>query len=155
VFSCGANRTGADMPRKARIHPYRAPSGSWGSVRSLATNLGREYVPLSGSRVLLHQNKPRGFACVSCAWAKPSKPRPFEFCENGAKATAWEITRRRAEPDFFLAHSTTSLEAWSDHDLEELGRLTHPLRWDAASDNYVPVAWADAFAEIGRELAAI
>jgi molybdopterin-dependent oxidoreductase alpha subunit len=143
------------MNRKPKISQYRAPSGSWGSVRSLATNLGREYVPLSASRVLLYQNKPHGFACVSCAWAKPSKPRAFEFCENGAKATAWEITRRRAEPDFFQAHTATSLEAWPDHDLEELGRLTHPLRWDAASDRYLPVAWETAFEEIGRELAAI
>ena len=26
------------------------------------------------------------------------------------------------------------------------------MRWDAASDKYVPVAWADAFAEIGNQL---
>jgi molybdopterin-dependent oxidoreductase alpha subunit len=36
--------------------------------------------------------------------------------------------------------------------LEEEGRLTHPLRWDAAADKYVPVEWADAFREIGTEL---
>ena len=40
----------------------------------------------------MKQNKPDGFMCVSCSWAKPAKPHPFEFCENGAKATAWEIT---------------------------------------------------------------
>ena len=43
--------------------------------------------------------------CVSCAWAKPAKPHPLEFCENGAKATAWEITSRRADPAFFAAHT--------------------------------------------------
>ena len=42
--------------------------------------------------MLLKQNKPDGFMCVSCAWAKPADPRVFEFCENGAKATTWEIT---------------------------------------------------------------
>ena len=36
--------------------------------------------------------------------------------------------------------------------MEEEGRLTHPLRWDAATDKYVPVEWADAFREIGTEL---
>jgi molybdopterin-dependent oxidoreductase alpha subunit len=90
--------------------------------------------------------------CVSCAWAKPAQPHPFEFCENGAKATAWETTSRRAGPAFFAKHTLSELETWSDHDLEEQGRLTHPMRWDAARDKYVPVAWSDAFDEIGREL---
>lgn len=31
--------------------------------------------------------------------AKPAEPLPFEHCENGAKATAWEPTRRRVGPD--------------------------------------------------------
>jgi molybdopterin-dependent oxidoreductase alpha subunit len=44
------------------------------------------------------------------------------------------------------------LLSWPDYDLEQAGRLTHPLRYDAATDKYWPVAWADAFAEIGREL---
>jgi len=90
--------------------------------------------------------------CVSCAWAKPAQPHPLEFCENGAKATAWETTSRRAGPAFFAKHTLSELETWSDHDLEEQGRLTHPMRWDAARDKYVPVAWSDAFDEIGREL---
>ena len=36
--------------------------------------------------------------CVSCAWAKPAEHHPFEFCENGAKATLWELTTRRCTP---------------------------------------------------------
>src|SRR5262249_7844412 len=68
-------------------------------------------------------NKPKGFACVSCSWAKPAKPHPFEFCEEGAKATAWEITSRRCGPDFFAAHSVRELESWSDHALEESGEM--------------------------------
>jgi anaerobic selenocysteine-containing dehydrogenase len=90
--------------------------------------------------------------CVSCAWAKPAKPHPLEFCENGAKATAWEVTAKRADRAFFAAHTLSELETWRDHDLEEKGRLTHPMKWDPAIDKYVPVSWDDAFAEIGREL---
>ncbi len=93
--------------------------------------------------------------CVSCAWAKPAKPHPFEYCENGAKATAWEITTGRTDAAFFAAHTLSELEAWRDYDLEEQGRLTEPMRWDAASDKYVPVSWDEAFAEIGRELRAM
>jgi hypothetical protein len=62
--------------------------------------------------LLLKQNKPDGYACVSCAWAKPANPHPFEFCESGAKATAWETTsKRNIGADFFERHTVTELEA--------------------------------------------
>jgi molybdopterin-dependent oxidoreductase alpha subunit len=134
---------------------YSGPAGGWGSVSEIAKTIGQEQNPLSGPLVLSKQNKPDGFACVSCAWAKPGKPHVFEFCENGAKATLWELTTHRVTPAFFAEHTLTSLEQWSDHELEEQGRLTEPMRWDAASDKYLPVAWDDAFAEIGRELQAM
>lgn len=140
------------MRRKPKFTEYHHPAGGWGSVQSLGRSLLREHVPLSGTRILRHQNKPDGFACVSCAWAKPAKPRPFEFCEEGAKATTWEITSRRCTPDFFAKHSVTELRSWNDHDLEEAGRLTHPLRYDAMTDKYVPVEWNQALREIGAEL---
>jgi hypothetical protein len=84
---------------------YTHPAGGWGSVQSVARSLTGEHVPVSGARVLMHQNKPDGFMCVSCAWAKPAKPHPFEFCEEGAKATTWEITTRRCTPEFFAEHT--------------------------------------------------
>jgi len=143
------------MKHDPKFFANRQPAGGWGSVQSLGRSLTRERVPFSGTRILSHQNKPDGFACVSCAWAKPAKPHPFEFCEEGAKATTWEITSRRCTPDFFAEHTVSALASRSDHELEEQGRLTHPLRWDARSDKYVQVEWADAFAEIGRELKAL
>src|SRR5690606_12763756 len=79
----------------------------------------------------------------------------FEFCENGAKATFAELTSRRAEPDFFARHTLTELREWSDYDLEQAGRLTTPMRYDAASDRYVPVSWQEAFGAIGRALYAL
>jgi molybdopterin-dependent oxidoreductase alpha subunit len=147
--------TRAKNKGRAKIEPFTGPAGGWGSVRSLAKSLAREHIPVSGSRVLLHQNKTEGFMCVSCAWAKPAKPNVFEFCENGAKATTWELTSKRVGPEFFARHTVADLDSWSDHELEEEGRLTHPMRWDAASDKYVPVEWEQAFAEIGRELKAL
>ncbi|MGX5829913.1 FdhF/YdeP family oxidoreductase [Mesorhizobium sp. 43Arga] len=134
------------------IRPYEGPAGGWGSAKSVAAIIAREHVPLRDPKLLSIQNKAEGYMCVSCAWAKPAQPHPLEFCENGAKATAWETTSRRAGPAFFAKHTLSELETWSDHDLEEQGRLTHPMRWDAARDKYVPVAWSDAFDEIGREL---
>jgi molybdopterin-dependent oxidoreductase alpha subunit len=136
------------------IEAYDGPSGGYGSLKSVAKVLFSENVP-DAALTLNHQNKPDGFMCVSCAWGKPAEPLPFEYCENGAKATAWEITRKRTDQAFFAAHTLTALEGWLDHDLEEAGRLTMPMRWDQATDRYRPVSWETAFAEIGRELKAL
>jgi molybdopterin-dependent oxidoreductase alpha subunit len=140
------------MRQKAKVENYNAPAGGWGSLNAVVQILAQEGVAILGSEILLKQNKPGGFMCVSCSWAKPAKPHPFEFCENGAKATAWEITAKTVTADFFAQHTLAELRTWSDHQLEEQGRLAEPLRYDAASDKYLPVAWDQAFREIGAEL---
>ncbi|APW38888.1 formate dehydrogenase [Rhodoferax koreense] len=141
-----------DTPRFA---PDDRPSGGWGSLKAVAVSMFREEAPISTAHALLKQNKPGGFACVSCAWAKPAKPHAAEFCENGAKATAWELTDKRLPARFFETHTVSELQTWSDHDLEAGGRLTVPLRWDAGLDRYVEVSWEEAFAAIGAELRAL
>jgi len=78
------------MAPRGTIKPYRGPVGGWGSARSVGQILFRERRPFIGPLTLLHQIKPAGFQCVSCSYAKPGDPHPLEFCENGAKATAWE-----------------------------------------------------------------
>ena len=135
-----------------KFETYEHPAGGWGSLKAVTSILLHEHIPLLGAKALARQNKHDGFACVSCAWAKPHPPHAAEFCENGAKATAWELTSKRVTPDFFASHTLAELERWSDHDLEAIGRLTAPLRYDATSDRYVPVSWDQAFADIGAEL---
>lgn len=134
---------------------YDGPAGGWGSLRGIARIAGKEGISAGAVATLLEQNKPGGFACVSCAWTKPAEHHPVEFCENGAKATIWELTSREAKPEIFARHSVTALKEFKDHDLEQLGRLTHPMRYDRESDHYVPCSWDEAFAEIGRELRAM
>jgi len=136
----------------AKVKPYSGPAGGWGSVGALGSILTQEEVAVLGSEILLKQNKPGGYMCVSCSWAKPAKPHPFEFCENGAKATTWEITHKRVTPEFFSERTVTELESWDDHQLESAGRLTHPMRYNAASDKYIPVSWQEVFTDIGNEL---
>jgi molybdopterin-dependent oxidoreductase alpha subunit len=137
-------------PRPIKITAYSGPAGGWGSMSGMRKVFEAEQdLPV---RQLLRQNKPDGFMCVSCAWAKPAQPHPAEFCENGAKATAWDLTPRRATPAFFAAHTLSDLLSWSDYDLEQAGRLTEPMRYDPASDRYVPCGWQEAFEAIGREL---
>ena len=130
-------------------------SGGWGALHAVERILREEDAVAAGAHALLHQNKPDGFACVSCAWAKPRKPRTAEFCENGAKATAWELTSKRVPRDLFDRHSRAELLTWTDHAVESLGRLTEPLRWDFARERYDPVSWDDAFAAIGETLRAL
>ncbi|HET7663643.1 MAG TPA: formate dehydrogenase, partial [Rhodanobacteraceae bacterium] len=102
--------------RKPKIEPYPGPAGGWGSVKSVVKILKREKVPIPTTVMeLWRQNKPGGFTCVSCAWPQPAHPYKFEFCENGAKASAWELTSLRTTPDFFARHTVTELRDWSDH----------------------------------------
>ena len=103
---------------------------------------------------LARMNKPKGVMCVSCAWPKPANYSAFEFCENGAKATLWELTSARCTPEFWSddAHTVTALRDWKDYDLEKTGRLTHPLRYNAATDRYEAIGWDEAFAAIGATL---
>ena len=107
---------------------YEGPAGGWGSVRGISRILTSEPPDFGTIRTLLRQNKPGGHMCTSCAWTKPAEYRVFEFCENGAKATIWDLTRDRCGPEFFAEHTVETLKSWSDHDLEKVGRLTHPMR---------------------------
>jgi molybdopterin-dependent oxidoreductase alpha subunit len=130
----------------------QAPAGGWGALNAVETHLKRQDVLLRGNRALLSMNKPGGFDCPSCAWGDPTPPHSFEYCENGAKAVAWEATRKRTTPEFFARHTVEELRTWTDHELEGEGRLTTPMRYDPQTDKYHPVSWADAFRDIGRTL---
>jgi molybdopterin-dependent oxidoreductase alpha subunit len=138
--------------RPIDLTPYPGPAGGQGSVKSVFEVLSREGTLLESGSLMLKQNKPGGFMCVSCAWAKPAKPHTFEYCENGAKATAWELTERTIDEQFFASHTLRELRTWPDHRLEEQGRLTGPMRYDAASDTYVPIEWSAALESIGAAL---
>ena len=144
---------------KARQRPdtphYRYAAGGWGSVRALGKMLADPGPSVGALRTLMRQNKTGGHMCTSCAYTKPAQPHPFEFCENGAKATFWDLVRDRCGPDFFASHTVSDLRGLSDHDLEKTGRLTHPLRYDAGSDRYVETTWQEAFDDIGSRLRAI
>lgn len=131
------------------------PSGGWGSLQGVKRIFGETTTAPRALRILERLNKPKGPMCSSCAWAKPADPKRFEFCENGAKATLWELDERRADPEFFARHALPDLLDMHDHDLEKAGRLTDPMRYDAKDGHYRPVSWETAFAEIGRELKAL
>ncbi|TWF43984.1 FdhF/YdeP family oxidoreductase [Neorhizobium alkalisoli] len=128
------------------------PSGGWGSLKGIASIYGESWPTPAALETLSRQNKPGGFMCVSCAWPKPVNYHPFEFCENGAKATLWDLTSHRCTPDFWNGHTVSELRDWKDHDLEKTGRLTHPLLYNAGTDRYVEVTWDEAFEGIAKVL---
>ena len=145
----------ANRRATAKTAHYEGPAGGWGSLRGITRIFGAEWPTPAAIETLASQNKPNGFMCVSCSWAKPADYHPFEFCENGAKATLWELTSRRCTPEFFARYTVTELKGLNDYDLEQEGRLTHPMRYDADTDHYVPCGWDEAFAAIGAELKAL
>ncbi|MFD1332216.1 FdhF/YdeP family oxidoreductase [Methylopila musalis] len=130
-------------------------AGGWGALRSCGKHLLASGSALMGAKAMLKANQPDGFDCPGCAWGDPEHGSSFEFCENGVKAVAWESTERRATPAFFAEHSVSALRGWTDYELENVGRLTHPMRYDAATDRYVETSWDEAFAAIGAELRAL
>ncbi|MGY4730515.1 FdhF/YdeP family oxidoreductase [Burkholderia pyrrocinia] len=139
----------------ARIEPYTHPAAGWGALKAVTINLIKEKVAGGNYRTLLRQNQPDGFDCPGCAWPDRQHASTFEFCENGVKAVAAEATSKRVTPEFFAAHTVTELLEQSDFELEQHGRLTDPMAYDAQTDRYVPIAWDDAFALIARHLRAL
>ncbi|WP_432769619.1 MAG: FdhF/YdeP family oxidoreductase [Sphingopyxis sp.] len=138
-----------------RYRAYGSPAGGWGAAAATAKVLLEQSVVAKGSRALLAMNQPGGFKCPSCAFPDAACTKKLEFCENGAKALAHEATKFRVTREFFAQHSVTELMAQSDYWLEMQGRLAEPMRYDAATDHYVPVNWDDAFALIGGHLRAL
>src|ERR1700751_5937948 len=145
----------ATQGEQPRFKSYKSPAGGWGALEATGKALNEQGVLVKGGRALLSMNQPDGFDCPGCAWPDPKHTSSFEFCENGAKAVAFELTSRRVTRHFFAAHTVRELEQHSDYWLEEQGRLTEPMRYDAASDRYVPIEWDEAFALIARELNAL
>lgn len=135
--------------------PYNQPAGGWGAAGATAKVLLQQSVIGKGSKAFLAMNQPGGFKCPSCAFPDADERKKLEFCENGAKALAWEATQFRAGRELFAQHTVTELMAQTDYWLEMQGRLTEPMRYDAATDHYVPCSWDDAFALIGRHLQAL
>src|SRR6185312_2344114 len=92
----------------------------------------------------------------SCAWPDPDAHRSAaEFCENGAKAIAWEADSRRLTPEFFAKHSIDDLARESDYWHGQQGRLTEPMVLRPGRRHYEPISWDDAFALIADELNAL
>src|SRR5689334_14608159 len=117
--------TGHETPARqgelAHFEPYDSPPGAGGTIHATATALSEQSIVLKAGRAVLSMNQPDGFDCPGCAWPDPQHTGSFEFCENGAKAVAFELTSRRVTREFFATHTVSELEQQSDYWLEEQG----------------------------------
>ncbi|TDW93425.1 molybdopterin-dependent oxidoreductase alpha subunit [Kribbella pratensis] len=152
-------RAGGDGPttdREWSQKDYHHPAAGWGAALSVARVLGREHTVVSGTRAMLTMNhESGGFDCPGCAWPDATDGLKLDICENGIKHVSWEMTPKRAGREFFAEHTVAELETWTDFALEDVGRLTEPMVYDAATDHYVPIEWQAAFDLIGATLRAL
>ncbi|MER6938819.1 molybdopterin-dependent oxidoreductase, partial [Nocardioides sp. NPDC000441] len=144
-----------DLPEPTlRIkEPETAAVGLPGVAHSMEYAL-REMGPRRSLQTLLKVNQVGGFDCPSCAWPDPDHRKAAEFCENGAKAVAWEATRKRVDRAFFAANSIASLNERDDHWLESQGRLTEPMYVAPGETHYSPITWSDAISLIADRMRA-
>ena len=142
-----------EQDRPDIAHPKTSSAGLPAIAESVRYALA-EMGPKRSLQTLLKVNQVDGFDCPSCAWADPDPGhrKAAEFCENGAKAIAWEATRRRVDAEFFAAHSIAELRDQDDHWLEHHGRLTEPLYLAPSATHYTPISWDDAIALTARRL---
>ena len=107
--------------------------------------------PHTNVKNLLKANKDKGFDCPGCAWGD-EKEGLLQFCENGAKAIAWESTSKKVDADFFAKYSVQQLQKQSDYWLEYQGRLTEPMKYNKESGHYEAIGWQDAYQLIADKL---
>jgi anaerobic selenocysteine-containing dehydrogenase len=136
----------------AGVGEYAGAAAGWGALKAVADAVRGQKAIVKETRGLLSMNQPHGFDCPGCAWPDPKHTSSFEFCENGVKAVTWEATAKRTTPEFFAARTVSELWNWPDFDLENEGRLTHPMAYDRATDRYLPISWDEALAKIGAAL---
>ena len=135
--------------------PSRAAAGITAVLKS-ASFAFRHDGALRGTHALLKLNQKDGFDCSSCAWPDPDDHRSVaEFCENGAKATASDAQSDPVGPEFFARCSLSDLSRMTDRDLNNAGRITHPMILREGATHYTPIEWPEAFQLIAEELNAL
>lgn len=147
----------ADAHDELRVEQPETAAVGIPAIRSALKIAVNEMGVARSAKTLLRLNQTDGFDCPSCAWPDPkSGERSFaEFCENGAKATAWEATRARVGRAFFANHTISDLLNEDAYSLEHHGRLTEPMYLAPGAEHYTPISWDDAFALIADRLGAL
>ncbi len=126
-------------------------AGGFSSLTSTLKHIIQSQQPQTNIKNLLKANQDKGFDCPGCAWGDQPEAL-LQFCENGAKAIAWESTSKKVEAELFANYSVEKLQKQSDYWLEYQGRLTQPMRYNANTDHYEPIEWQQAYEVIANKL---
>src|SRR3954454_8890570 len=148
----------AQYPADAQVPQLRhrdKTAAGWPAIYETVKYAAR-HGPIRDIISLTVVNQKGGVDCPSCAWPDPDGDRSFaEFCENGAKAIAWEATSKRVGPEFFARFSVDEMASHSEQWLGDTGRITQPMVLRRGSSHYTPISWPDAFSMIASELNAL
>lgn len=133
--------------------PKKTAAGLPAVVSSLK-HIFSETPVLKGIKLLNQLNQKEGIDCPGCAWPDPDDERSGlgEYCENGAKAIAEEVSKKSIGAKFFNQHTIDELAELSDYKLGKQGRLTEPMYLPKGATNYQTITWEAAFALIGKTL---
>ncbi|OCX51144.1 hypothetical protein BEL04_20770 [Mucilaginibacter sp. PPCGB 2223] len=157
-MSTKAKAPGAENPEELTgirlTEPKHWAAGMSAVGAAMKDVLEEEGNPLRGLKALLKMNQPGGFDCSSCAWPDPDDDRsPFaEYCENGAKALAWEATNKKLDAEFFAQNSVADLAALTDFEMGKKGRIAQPVYLPQGGTHYQPISWEDAYQKIAQHL---
>lgn len=140
-----------------KVGPPKVVAGGLPAIKSTLNHIRKETGTFKGLKVLSKMNQHQGFDCPGCAWPDPDDERSSlgEYCENGAKAIAEEVSSKLLKPDFFSSHSVSDLAELSDYEIGKKGRLTQPLYLPAGASHYEEITWDAAFKLIAKNLNAL
>lgn len=144
--------------RKVKINRPAETAAGLRSIQTVAYRIWEETYVGKGVKTLFKLNQPKGLDCPSCAWPDPDAKevsKIAEYCENGAKAIAWESSSNKLNASFFEQYSIDDLLEKSDHWLEKQGRLTAPMVLKEGQHHYSPISWEEAFSLMAEKLQAL
>lgn len=145
-----------DDSADVRVSTPSESAGGFPAILQTLHHIRTQTGLVRGTKGLLSINQPEGFDCPGCAWPEPGEHRAVaEFCENGAKALAWEATTRTIGSAFFAEHPISRLLTQSDYWLGQQGRLVEPLVRRPGSDRYEAISWEAALSLIADTLRAL
>jgi len=144
------------QPKNFSQKDYEHPAAAWGAAMSVGRILLEQNEIVEGVQAVFQMNhENESYDCPGCAWPDDQHGLKMDICENGIKHVTWEMTKKRTDRQFFAEHTVTELLDWSDFELEDQGRLTEPMVYNAKTDKYEPISWEDAFALIAKHIKAL
>ncbi len=116
--------------------------------------LAKEVGLIKGLSVLNQLNQKGGVDCPGCAWPDPDDERSKlgEYCENGVKAIAEEISSKSLDASFFAQHSVQELSNLTDYEIGKKGRIAQPMYLAENASHYEAISWDKAFEKIASKL---